>query len=78
MLFKPGRPRKYKNADERRAAKTRQQRDYRLRLGVEKTVYIPSETKDLQAQKTPVSTIPLTRPFSASKRPLHERGRVRA
>jgi hypothetical protein len=60
VLVKPGRPRKYKNGDERRAAKTQQQRNYRLRLGVEKTVRSQCETKDLKAQKTPLSPIPLT------------------
>jgi hypothetical protein len=58
-----GRPRKYRNDEESRAAKTRQQRDYRLSLGVEKTACIQAETKDLQAQKSGLSTIPLTRLF---------------
>jgi hypothetical protein len=75
---KNGRPRKYRNGDECRAAKTRQQRDYRSRPGVEKTVRIQSETKDLQAQKSPLSTIPLTQPFPARKQPLPEYGSVRA
>src|SRR6266446_3244042 len=43
---KNGRPRKYRNSEECRTAKTLQQKNYRLRLGVEKTVCIPSETKD--------------------------------
>lgn len=63
--LKPGRPRKYKNGDERRAAKTRQQRNYRLRPGVEKTVCIQSETKDLRAQKVPLSHTPLTALFKS-------------
>jgi hypothetical protein len=58
-IRKNGRPRKYRNGEESRAAKTRQQRDYRSRLGVEKTVCTQSETKDLQAQKSPLSTNPL-------------------
>jgi hypothetical protein len=58
-IRKSGRPQKYENGEERRAAKTQQQRDYRSRPGVEKTVCIPTETKDLQAQKSPLSTIPL-------------------
>jgi hypothetical protein len=37
---KTGRPRMYENVEERRAAKTRQQRHYRSRLGVEKTIRI--------------------------------------
>jgi hypothetical protein len=61
---KNGRPRKYRNGEESRASKTRQQRNYRSRLGVEKTVCIQSETKDLQAQKTPLSHYPLTRQSS--------------
>jgi hypothetical protein len=60
---KNGRPRKYLNSEECRTAKTLQQKNYRLRPGVEKTVCIPSETKDLQEQKAPHSTIPLTQLF---------------
>jgi hypothetical protein len=59
---KNGRPRKYQNSEESRAAKTRQQRAYRSRLGVEKTVCIQPETKDLQVQKTARWHYPLTRP----------------
>jgi hypothetical protein len=55
VRLKPGRPRKYENRDQRRAAKTRQQQDYRSCLGVEKTVCIQSETKNLQTQKVPLS-----------------------
>jgi len=62
---KNGRPRKYRNGEECRASKTRQQRDYRSRPGVEKTVCIQAETKDLQAQKSPLSTTPLTPLFPA-------------
>ena len=47
---KSGRPRKYRNGLERRAAKTAQQRDYRSGLGVEKTSCSIAETKDLQAR----------------------------
>jgi hypothetical protein len=71
---KTGRPRKFRNGEECRAAKTRQQRDYRSRLGVEKTVCIQAETKDLQAQKSPLSTIPLTRPFPALEASPSENG----
>jgi hypothetical protein len=60
LTLKAGRPRKYRNGRERRAAKTVQQRNYRSRLGVEKTVCTVAETKDLQAQKTPLSQYPLT------------------
>ena len=49
--LRPGRPRKYKTDQERRAAKTRQQRDYRSRPSVGKNVCIQSETKDLQTPK---------------------------
>jgi hypothetical protein len=74
---KNGRPRKYRNGDECRAAKTRQQRDYRSRPGVEKTVRIQSETKDLQAQKSALSTIPLTSPFSPLETAYSENGGAR-
>src|SRR6267143_2341821 len=53
--LRPGRPRKYKTHSERRAAKTRQQQVYRSHPSVEKTVRIESETKNLQAQKLPLS-----------------------
>jgi hypothetical protein len=53
--LRPGRPRKYKTERERRAAKTRQQQVYRSLPNVEKTVCIESETKNLQAQKLPLS-----------------------
>jgi hypothetical protein len=49
------RPRKYKTDRECRAAKTRQQQVYRSHPNVEKTVRIQSETKNLQAQKEPLS-----------------------
>jgi len=62
---KMGRPRKYRNDEERRTAKTRQQRDYRSRPAVEKTLCIQSETKDLQTQKSPLSHYTLIRQFPA-------------
>lgn len=62
-ILKPGRPRKYKNGEERRAAKTKQQRKYRSVLRVEKTVCTLAETKDLQAQKSPLSHYPSSEPF---------------
>jgi hypothetical protein len=66
-IRKTGRPRKYENGDERRTAKTQQQRNYRLRPSVEKTVCIQSETKGLQAQKWPLSTTPLPGHFSTGR-----------
>jgi hypothetical protein len=75
--LKPGRPRKYENGGERRAAKTQQQRDYRLRPDVEKTICIQAETKDLQAQKSPVSTIPLPPSFSPVETSRGENGGAR-
>jgi hypothetical protein len=69
---KNGRPRKYRNGKECRAAKARQQRSYRSRPGVEKTVCIQSETKDLQVQKLPLSTIPLASVRPAQKSALSE------
>ena len=71
---KNGRPCKYRNGEECRAAKTRQQRSYRSRRGVEKTVCIRSETKDLQAQKSPLSQYPLTWPHLARKQASREFG----
>jgi hypothetical protein len=62
-----GRPQKYENGGERRAAKTRQQQNYRSRPGVEKTTCIQSETKDLQTQKWPLSTTPLPGHFSTGR-----------
>jgi hypothetical protein len=76
-IHKTGRLRKYENGDERRTAKTQQQRNYRLRPRVEKTVCIQSETKDLQAQKSPLSTIPLTRLTSAQETACSESGGAR-
>ncbi|MGC2828320.1 MAG: hypothetical protein WB994_01640 [Candidatus Acidiferrum sp.] len=74
---KNGRPRKYRNGEESRTAKTKQQRDYRSRLGVEKTPCMQSETKDLQAQKSALSTIPLTSPFSPLETAYSENGGAR-
>ncbi len=58
-IRKNGRPRKYRSAEQCRAAKTQQQRNYRLCPDVEKTACIQMETKDLQAQKSPLSHTPL-------------------
>ena len=49
-----------------------------VRFGVEKTVCIQSETKDLQARKTPLSTIPLTPLFPGLETAYDENGGVRA
>jgi hypothetical protein len=72
-IRKNGRPRKYRNGEESRAAKTKQQRGYRLRLGVEKTSCMQSETKDLRTQKVPLSTTPLTPLFLALETASNER-----
>src|SRR5258708_29795039 len=48
VIRKGGRPRKYRNGEQSRAAKTLQQKNYRSRLSVEKTPCMQSETKDLQ------------------------------
>lgn len=69
ILPKGGRPRKYKTQEDRRAAKTRQQRNYRLRPNVEKTGCIQSKTKDLQTQESLLSTNPLTLALPACKQP---------
>jgi len=57
--LRPGRPRKYRNVRDARAAKTAQQRNYRRRADVEKTVCIVAGTKDLQTRKTALSHTPL-------------------
>jgi hypothetical protein len=75
---KNGRPRKYRNGEECRAAKTGQQRGYRQVAVWKKLPRSLSETKDLQARKTPLSTIPLTRPLFALETALREDRSVRA
>jgi hypothetical protein len=93
VVRKGGRPRKYRNGEECRAAKTRQQRDYRLRPGVrasfkrscrpadladvEKTVCIRAETKDLQAHNRLSRLSPLTPLFPALERLQRENGGAR-
>jgi hypothetical protein len=71
-IRKNGRPRKYRNGEESRAAKARQQRNYRLRSDVrsdvEKTVCIGMKTKGLQTQKTPLSHYPLMPSLSTLER----------
>lgn len=57
-IRKGGRPRKYKTNAERQGV-------YRASLGVTKPPRSLEETKDLQAQKTPLSTIPLTQAENA-------------
>lgn len=64
-----GRPRKYRNGEEARAAKTAQQRNYRD-VGVwKKPPHSSGETKDLQTQKPPLSHYPLTRASLEGVRP---------
>jgi len=62
-VLKTGRPRKYRNGKERRAAKTRQQQNYRSGRRVEKTVCSSLQTQDLRTQKWPLSTTPLAPSF---------------
>jgi hypothetical protein len=69
IIRKGGRPRKYRNGEAARAAKTAQQKNYRSVLSVEKTVCIQSETKDLQEPKQPLSHHPLTLSESALESP---------
>ena len=76
LIRKGGRPRKYRNGEQARAAKTAQQRNYRSGLSVEKTLRIQAETKDLQAQKTPLSHYPLTPLFPALETPCSEKRRL--
>jgi hypothetical protein len=71
---KGGRPKKYKTDSERRCAECRQnaerQRAFRRRVQRnEKPSRIFTETKELQAQKSPLSRYPLTPPHLARKTP---------
>jgi hypothetical protein len=67
---KGGRPPKYKTRKERRAAKTRQQRDYRQAAMWKKLSRSLEETNDLQAQKSPLSHYSLTPTIRPQKRPF--------
>jgi hypothetical protein len=69
-----GRPRKYRNGEEGRAAKTKQQRVYRGVSVWKKPPRSLSETKNLQAQKSPLSHYPLTPHHLARKQPVREFG----
>lgn len=71
-----GRPRKYRNGEERRAAKRKQQRDYRNGLSVEKSSQNLPETKDLQAKESPLSHYHMTAASQGVKSPLCENGSV--
>ncbi len=75
---KNGRPRKYRNGEECRAAKTRQQRDYRAVAVWKKPPRTVAETKDLQAQKSLLSHYPLTPLFSPVETGCGENGCARA
>jgi hypothetical protein len=64
-IRKGGRPRKYRTEDARTDAERQQnaERQRAFRAGVQRNGKPPrtvAETKDLQAQKSPLSTIPLT------------------
>jgi hypothetical protein len=66
-IRKGGRPRKYETDADR-------QRAYRGRvLGVTKPTRSFAKTKDLQARKSPLSTIPLTRLYPALETAPNER-----
>ena len=78
-IRKGGRPRRYKTEHDRREAERRQnaERQKAFRERVQRNGKpSPSfaETKDLQAQKTPLSHYLLTRPFPARKTGLRETG----
>ena len=77
MLLTVHQSRKYENGDGRRLAKARQQRTYRSRPGVEKTLCIQSETKDLEVQKSHLSHYPLTPLFPALETASSEKGGAR-
>jgi hypothetical protein len=62
-IRKGGRPRKYESRAERRAAKTRQQREYRESAVWKKLSRSLAETKDLHGQKSPLSHYPSSKAF---------------
>ena len=70
-IHRGGRPRKHATDADR-------QRVYRSRLSVTKPVSSLLETKDLQAQKSPLSHIPLARLFPALETGSSESGGARA
>ena len=61
-----GRPRKYRNKKEARAAKTNQQRSYRARLGVEKTHLQAHLNKGLANPEIDCHVVPPYRPCCTS------------
>ena len=82
-IRKGGRPRKHRTDAARIGAERHQnaerQRTFRVRLLRNgKPPRSVAETNDLQVQKTPLSTIPLTRSISARKQAFSEFGGVRA
>lgn len=82
-IRKGGRPRKHRTEAARIGAERHQnaerQRTFRVRLQRNgKPPRTLAETNDLQAQKAPLSTIPLTRSISARKQAFSEFGGVRA
>jgi hypothetical protein len=81
-IRKGGRPRKYRTEIERQRAERQQgaerQRAFRAIQRNGKPLPMALKTNDVQTQESPSSSIPLTRHFSAPKRPLSERGSVRA
>ena len=62
-IRKGGRPRKYEGRAERRAAKTRQQREYREAAAWKELSRSLAETKDLHGQKSPLSHYPSSEAF---------------
>src|SRR5262249_38633828 len=64
-IRKGGRPRKYKTRVERRAAKTRQQRQYREAVLWKKHPRSLAKTKDLRGPKSPLSHHPSSKALGA-------------
>jgi len=71
-IRKGGRPIKYESEEQRRIAKTRQQRDYRLRPGVEKTPSQIGRNKELTRAKNGTLVVSPYPDISALKQPLGE------
>jgi hypothetical protein len=71
-IRKGRRPIKYESEEQRRIAKTRQQRDYRLRPGVEKTPSQIGRNKELKGANNDTLAVLPYPDISALKQPLGE------
>jgi hypothetical protein len=81
-IRKGGRPKRYRSEDAKIVAKrvqnSKRQKAFRARVGRNaKPPRITGETKDLQAQKSPLSAYPLTPLLPALETPRNENGGTR-